>query len=395
MCNFCAIYSKINKNMKSILSIIVASSLFFFSVVEANPNSTHYGPVKEGETLWYIAYKHKPAGVTRWNMMRAIHLHNRSSFNGGDINLLQKGAVLRIPVSKQEVTQFIRGTAKTVKHVTSTSEQAALKKANTELRLLREELAQSRATLSALKKESRSLTKGERSQYEKNIENLQQKYARSQQRIVKLEQENAAIKQNQSGNNASTDSVVALKIKELKKANKEVAALKQQNSLLEGRALTGDVRTKNTQKKDRLVSETIAALNADIGQLRSRIQELEELEKLKDAHIVELKKTLQHATKVIKDQSVLNKKMHAQLADMNMVRPLAVQQNENKQAGVAPPLSQMVKNVSPKFWLLLTLGGLLLVLTLLWRSLSQRTFVHAEIEREEVNVLESDSMTKK
>lgn len=381
--------------MKSILSIIVASSLLFFSAVEANPNPTHYGPVKDGETLWYIAYKYKPAGVTRWNMMRAIHLHNRSSFNGGDINLLQKGAVLRIPVSKQEVTQFIRGTEKTLKQTTSTSKQTALKKANTELKLLREELTQSRATLNALKKESRALTKGERSQYEKNIENLQQKYARSQQRIAKLEQENAAIKKNQSSSHTNVDSIVATKIKELEKANEEVAALKKQNSLLQNQATTGDVRTKSTEKKDRLVSETIAALNTDIGQLRSRIKELEELEKLKDAHIVELKKTLQHATKVIKDQDALNRKMHAQLTDMNSVRPLAVQQNENKQAGVAPPLSEMVKNVSPKFWLLLTLGGLLLVLTLLWRSLSQRSLAPIEIERKTVNVLENDSVTKK
>lgn len=371
--------------MKFILNIIIASSLLFFSAVVANASPTHYGPVKKGESLWYIAYKYKPAGVTRWQMMRAIHIHNRSSFNGGDINLLQKGATLRIPTSKYEVTQFIQGTTKkntTVSSTKQTGRQTKLKKAHAELKTLRDELSQSRAALNALKKESQQLNNSERNKY--------------QQKIAKLEQENTAIKNNKPSTNSTENETLALKEQELDKAYKEVAALKKQNNLLKEQASTQDTRMNNTAKKDRLVSETIAALNTDIGQLRSRIKELEKLEQLKDAHIVELKKTLQHATKVIKDQDVINRKMHAQLTDLNMNRAEVIQHNsavlvpkDNKQAGVAPPLSDMVKNVSPKFWLLLTLGGLLLVLSLLWRSLSQRNLVRVDDKRNINEVVEN------
>jgi len=361
MCNrnLFIISSIINKNMKSILYILVTSSLLFFSAAYSSSTSTHYGPVRSGETLWYIAYKHKPAGVTRWEMMRAIHRHNRASFNKGNINLLQKGSMLILPKSKAEVAQFIRGT---VNSAIATGAPTDLKKANAELRILRDELSQSRSALDALRKE---------------------------QKIVVLEQENVAIRQNKQG--VDVDNALARKVAELEKAHNEVALLKKQNDLLKEQAVTGDFRAKNTKEKDRVVSETIAALNADIGQLRSRIKELEDLEKLKDAHIVELKKTLKHATRVIKDQDLLNRKMHAQLESMNAANPLTGQQQaaflapkENKQAGVAPPLSDMMKSISPKFWLLLTLGGLLLVLTFLWRSLSQRNLAYTEDEKGKV-----------
>lgn len=366
--------------MKSILYLIITSSLLFFSAATANATPSQYGPVKDGETLWYIAYKYKPAGVTRLQMMRAIHLHNRSSFNNGDINQLQKGAILRLPTNKQEVTQFIRGTAK-VETIAEKGMPDELKKAHAELRLLREELAQSRSALNALKKESTQLSRGERDQFKKNIAHLQQK-------IVKLEEENATMKKGQTtSSDNNVNEALAQKTQALNKAYQEVAQLKQQNNLLKEQAAAKDNSVKQNQNKDKLVSETIAALNADIGKLRSRIKELEELEKLKDAHIAELKKTLQHATKVIKDQDAINRKMHAQLAELRANGATPMPQNaailepgDSKQAGVAPPLSEMVKSVSPKFWLLLTLGGLLLVLSLLWRSLSQRNFVEARDE---------------
>ena len=370
--------------MKSILYILVTSSLLFFSTAHSNSTSTRYGPVKSGETLWYIAYKHKPAGVTRWQMMRAIHIHNRRSFKNGNINLLQKGSLLILPSSKAEVAQFIHGTSiRGTSSAIVVGAKTNLKKANAELETLREELLQSRFALNALRKESKQLIKDERSKYKKNLDRLQQK-------IVALEQENSAIRQNKQDVNRGMNDALALKSAELEKMDNEVALLRKQNALLKEQAATGDFRAENTQKKEKIVSETIAALNADIGQLRLRIKELEDLAKLKDAHIAELKKTLKHATRVIKDQDALNKKMHAQLASMNIADPIGQQQatflakKENKQAGVAPPLSDMVKSVSPKFWLLLTLGGLLLVLTFLWRSLSQRNLTYAENERGKV-----------
>ena len=56
-----------------------------------------YGPVQRGETLWPIAQKVKPQGITTRQMAMALLRANPQAFIDGDINRLKAGAVLNIP----------------------------------------------------------------------------------------------------------------------------------------------------------------------------------------------------------------------------------------------------------------------------------------------------------
>jgi pilus assembly protein FimV len=55
-----------------------------------------YGPVQRAETLWAIADRLRPEGVTINQMMIAIYQQNPAAF-GGNINVLRAGATLRLP----------------------------------------------------------------------------------------------------------------------------------------------------------------------------------------------------------------------------------------------------------------------------------------------------------
>ena len=55
-----------------------------------------YGPVQRAETLWAIADRLRPDGVTINQMMIAIYQSNPAAF-GGNINVLRAGATLRLP----------------------------------------------------------------------------------------------------------------------------------------------------------------------------------------------------------------------------------------------------------------------------------------------------------
>lgn len=56
-----------------------------------------YGPVKQGETLWSIAQRSKPSWMSVQQMVIAISRANPDAFLRDNINLLRKGAILRIP----------------------------------------------------------------------------------------------------------------------------------------------------------------------------------------------------------------------------------------------------------------------------------------------------------
>ncbi len=422
--------------MKLILLILTAAMFLFTGTATAKSPSGQYGPVEEGETLWDIAYKTRPSDVSRLKMMRAIYLHNNASFRSNNINLLKEGSVLEIPTNKKEVTQFIRGTAPSTG--LSKEGQAELEEVRSELADVIDELKQSRATLKGLKDHSSNLEANDESKHTQEISEMTEKYNASQEKIAQLEKENAQIKDatptEASGElkaqlatmadqlKASQEKVSALDnekseliankgsanseklastSKELEETRIQLDELKVQNDLLKEQAASTDAMGKNQDTNNKKVSETIAALNSDIGEMRGRIKELEELEKLKDAHINELQKSLDHATIVIKEQADVNQKMYARLNEMDkkaLSKEIsevastalpAVQTNslnppENKQAGV---VSNTVKNVSPKFWLLLTLAGLLFVLALLWRSLSGRNDDDVEDGMEDVDDL--------
>ena len=64
------------------------------------PEVLEYGPVSSGETLSRIAAKISRDGVTLNQMMIALFEANPQAFNG-NINLLLKGALLRIPVADE------------------------------------------------------------------------------------------------------------------------------------------------------------------------------------------------------------------------------------------------------------------------------------------------------
>lgn len=56
-----------------------------------------YGPVRNGETLWPIAKKLKPGGITTQQMAMALLRANPEAFIDGNVNKLRAGATLTIP----------------------------------------------------------------------------------------------------------------------------------------------------------------------------------------------------------------------------------------------------------------------------------------------------------
>jgi FimV-like protein len=56
-----------------------------------------YGPVQRGETLWPIAQKLKPRGITTRQMAMALLRANPQAFIDGNVNKLRAGATLSIP----------------------------------------------------------------------------------------------------------------------------------------------------------------------------------------------------------------------------------------------------------------------------------------------------------
>ncbi len=89
----------------------------------AAPRTTRpdqYGPVKSNETLWTIAKRVRPDGVSMHQTMLAIQRANPEAFIRNNINLLRKGAVLRIPgadeirdLDKQAAVQEVARQAET------------------------------------------------------------------------------------------------------------------------------------------------------------------------------------------------------------------------------------------------------------------------------------------
>jgi pilus assembly protein FimV len=74
-----------------------------------------YGPVAEGETLWVIARNTRPdEGISVNQMMMALYQANPQAFINNNINLLRRGAILRIPgadevraISSAEAAQLV------------------------------------------------------------------------------------------------------------------------------------------------------------------------------------------------------------------------------------------------------------------------------------------------
>ncbi len=458
-----------NQIMKKILILFITAGFLFLGSVNATPKAKSYGPVKSGQTLWSIAYKTRPKGVSRLKMMNALHKFNPSAFDKGNINRLKKGAMLNLPVSKEQVASILAGDIVEVAQSGDDSSKD-IDTLRDELSSVKEALARSKEALKGLNEQSNELKKvqGEIALLTKENEALKssngnaleeakqelvavrEQFEKAQNQIKTLEDEKLALQE--ATKNATSESDVeegnkalavvtaelvktkelvktlAEKNKELQsnnldpklldKAKEELAtshealeALKVQNQLLRDQAANADISQEERRENNKKFSETIAALNADIGVLRSRIKELEELEKMKDNHISELQKSLDHATAVIKEQADVNKKMYARLNELErkdeeeeQQAAAAVADNSNP-SNPTPPAEQSatnatgdgssankpnivnfsgtseingsilgvkntLKDISPKFWLMLTLAGLLFVVALLWRVIS-------------------------
>ncbi len=457
--------TRMNDPMKHFIILFFTASFLFLGSVNANSTAKKYGPVKSGQTLWGIAYKTRPKGITRLEMMDALHKLNPSSFNKGNINRLKKGAMLTLPTSKEMISQLLSDGEVDITAVEDDNNKD-LKTLQTELKSVKAELAKSKQALLGLNDQSkqfkqtqkrvkalikdneslRSNTNTVSKTVKMELATIAKKYAKAQTQIEQLEVEKkqlqALAKQagkasasEPAGNKEAVAKLAAISadlvtsknlIKELAEKNKalqensldpkllkdtkqelantteELDALKIQNQLLREQAANADVSDQDRKDNNHKFSETIAALNSDIGQLRTRIKELEELEKMKDNHITELQKSLDHATVVIKEQAEVNKKMYARLNDMEKADE-AKQQEQDEQAAAAitgtnppnptPPaelsgespaivnfadkpeassmaITDSLKHISPKFWLMLTLAGLLFVLALLWRVIA-------------------------
>ncbi|MCA3069255.1 MAG: hypothetical protein ING90_02195 [Rhodocyclaceae bacterium] len=63
----------------------------------ATPGASEYGPVRRGETLAKIAESVRPAGVSLDQMLVSLYRENKAAFDGGNMNRLRTGAVLRVP----------------------------------------------------------------------------------------------------------------------------------------------------------------------------------------------------------------------------------------------------------------------------------------------------------
>ena len=75
------------------------------------PTPGEYGPVKNGETLWKIASNwSRGSGMDINRVMIAIQRENPSAFMNNNINLLRRGAILRMPESA-DVDTISRATA--------------------------------------------------------------------------------------------------------------------------------------------------------------------------------------------------------------------------------------------------------------------------------------------
>lgn len=64
---------------------------------DESPTDARYGPVQQGETLWPIAQRLKPNGISTQQMAMALLRANPQAFVDNDINRLRAGSTLTIP----------------------------------------------------------------------------------------------------------------------------------------------------------------------------------------------------------------------------------------------------------------------------------------------------------
>ncbi|MCK5727036.1 MAG: hypothetical protein KAH22_09460 [Thiotrichaceae bacterium] len=375
------------------LSSFLLVSFLLLGSINAQAKGKTYGPIRSGQTLWVIAYKTRLRGVSRLRMMKALHRYNPQAFDKGNINRLKRGARLKIPTSKKHINRLLSSkkriatatqvTPSTSPKVKPANDQELIIRLQNDLITIKKELLESRETLKGLKTQETKLEQVRQTVQAAQLASLTTQYASAQQQIKQLQEENTALSSKKT--NTTAQNMLSV----------ELSALKKQNSLLQQELRDNTVSANNPADANDIqvrFKETVIALNADIGLLKNRIHELESIEKLKDNHIAQLQQSLDRATVVIKNQAQTNKKIFEQLNALELAQkrqqtipanaPVVTATNttpvkqlfpvkSNTQTVVDTPysLSSSLSQVTPRFWLIITLSVLLLVLALLWRQM--------------------------
>jgi FimV-like protein len=85
------------KKISQVFWIILIISLPTYALSTDNPQTKQYGPVQANETLWSIANRLRPAGISTAQMVIAIQATNPKAFKQGNLNKLTAGYILQIP----------------------------------------------------------------------------------------------------------------------------------------------------------------------------------------------------------------------------------------------------------------------------------------------------------
>jgi len=81
------------------------------AVADSSTVSGEYGPVQENDTLWGIAKRVRPKGISMEQMMIALQRANSQAFIANNINSLRKGQILRVP-AREEILEINRAEAR-------------------------------------------------------------------------------------------------------------------------------------------------------------------------------------------------------------------------------------------------------------------------------------------
>ncbi len=90
-------YSTANTRAPGVVEKEVITQMFETSDSIGQSKAKTYGPTLENETIWQIAQRLKPSGITLHQMILAITGENPDAFTDGNINGLKKGMKLNIP----------------------------------------------------------------------------------------------------------------------------------------------------------------------------------------------------------------------------------------------------------------------------------------------------------
>ncbi|OQX00613.1 MAG: hypothetical protein BWK73_48025 [Thiothrix lacustris] len=257
-------------------TLAVATGLLLAATLSLQPVSVHagaaYGPVKNNDTLWEIASRHRPSyDISVPQMMAAIQAQNPDAFVAGDMNHLRKGVYLNIPVLP-EVAQAAG------KQASQASLQGEISQLRTQLQ---EEQARSAALTEQIKQLPTAPVSASADPAQETVATLQNEL------LVKLQTELAELKQQVQSKDA--------RIAELETASQQVAALP---------TTPADPAANSAQAK-----QADTAMQAELAELKQLLEQ-------RDTHIQNLQASLREASISIKRQYTESQALHARLKEL-------------------------------------------------------------------------------